>query len=399
MRSQVREDGTLEVFLQGFIDSANSGAFEAEANALLEETNATSLTIDCTDLEYISSAGLRVLVELVRRLRSLRVKNVSLDIYEIFEVSGLTELFDVQKALREVDVSGLELLGEGANGSVYRLSRDEMIKVYRPEFTLDDIESERQVSRRAFLLGVPCAISLNTVRCGDGYGTVFELLDAVTLSERIAADPSTVEECAVESAKMFRRLHEIEVTTDELPDAMRSYYGYLNRVAGDFTDGENERLHGLLDAVPPMDRFTHNDYHPKNVMYSNGELMIIDLGDAGSGNPLLDWMHTYSVFHLLGAGMGEHADDELSFIGITFGDMRRFWKVFTETYLGGADRAERMSRLLEPWGWLVYLSASLSHPLLPQEYRGVYVRLMREKVLGHANEMVGSLAEMGCLMP
>lgn len=398
MRSQQNNDGVLEIFLKGTIDSANAGNIEREINVLIEETNATSVTLNCTGLEYVSSAGLRVFMKLAKRLQTLRVDNVSSEVYEVFDITGLSQVLDVRKAMREVDVSGLELLGEGANGKVYRLTPDEMIKVFRPGISLDDIESERQVSRQAFLLGVPCAIPFDTVRCGDSYGTVYEMFKAVTLSERIVADPGTVEECAVRSAEVLRSLHGIEVSEDMLPEATRRYYGYLEQIASYFTDDENERLRHLWDAIPHMDRFVHSDYHPKNVMYSNGELMIIDLGDAGSGNPLLDWIHTYSMCNLLGTGMAERSDDEMSFIGITYGDLHRFWKIFSETYFGTADRAERMSALLEPWGWLAYLSAGMCHPLLNDENRLMYAQRIRDNVLAHDNEMIASLPEMQAIV-
>lgn len=399
MRSQQTSGGVLEVFLEGRIDSANSNNFEGEVDALLEEANATSVTLDCAGLEYVSSAGLRVFMKLAKKLQTLRVVNVSPKVYEVFDITGLSQVLDVRKALRKVDVSGLELLGEGANGKVYRLTPDEMIKVFRPGISLDDVESERQVSRQAFLLGVPCAIPFDTVQCGDCYGTIYEMFKAMTLSERIVADPGTIEDCAVRSAEVLRNLHDIEVAEDMLPDATRTYYGYLEHIASYFTDGENERLRHLWDAIPHMDRFVHSDYHPKNVMYSNGELMIIDLGDAGSGNPLLDWIHTYYIFNLLGTGAAERSDDEMSFVGITYGDLHRFWKIFSETYFGAADRAERMSALLEPWGWLAYLSAGMCHPRLSDEYRLVYAQRIRDNVLARDNEMIASLPELKALMP
>lgn len=93
------------------------------------------MILDCSGLEYISSAGLRVVMRLAKCLKTLRLDNVSPEVYEVFSVTGLSEVLDVRRALRTVDVSGLELLGEGANGSVYRLTTDEMIKVFRPART------------------------------------------------------------------------------------------------------------------------------------------------------------------------------------------------------------------------------------------------------------------------
>ncbi|MBQ3285015.1 MAG: STAS domain-containing protein [Ruminococcus sp.] len=144
--------------IKGKIDSTNAPVFEKEIMAaLLTE-------IDASGLEYISSAGLRVLLKLTKAVGDVTVCNVSSEVYDILDVTGFTSILNIKKALREVSVEGCELLGEGANGKVYRLTKDEMIKVFRPGISLDVIEQERESSRKAFLFGVPCAISYDTVR-------------------------------------------------------------------------------------------------------------------------------------------------------------------------------------------------------------------------------------------
>ena len=62
----------------------------------------------CADrLEYISSAGLRVLMKLRKKAgKALPVLNVSPEVFEVFEMTGFTELLDVKKRLREIAVEG-----------------------------------------------------------------------------------------------------------------------------------------------------------------------------------------------------------------------------------------------------------------------------------------------------
>ena len=59
MRSDYN-DGTLTVFLEGRVDSNNAQDVEKEIQNILDERAAESLIINAKDLEYISSAGLRV---------------------------------------------------------------------------------------------------------------------------------------------------------------------------------------------------------------------------------------------------------------------------------------------------------------------------------------------------
>lgn len=146
--------------IKGKIDSTNAPEFEKEIMAALPTE------IDASGLEYISSAGLRVLMKLRKTVGEVTIVNVSSDVYEIFDVTGFTSILTVKKALREISVDGCEVIGAGGYGTVYRLDAETIVKVYH-HAGLDFIEKERELSKKAFLLGVPTAISFNTVKVGD----------------------------------------------------------------------------------------------------------------------------------------------------------------------------------------------------------------------------------------
>ena len=113
------------------------------------------------------------------------VVNVSNDVYEIFQVTGFTELLDGKKKRKEISVEGCELIGQGGYGKVYRINEETIAKIYNPRITLDFVEQERNISQKAFLLGVPTAISYDVVKCGDCFGVVYELLNAKTTAQLI----------------------------------------------------------------------------------------------------------------------------------------------------------------------------------------------------------------------
>ena len=392
MRTTLK-NGRLTIYLEGRIDSNNAAQTETELLDAYSGAAGAEMAMDAEGLEYISSAGLRVLMKLRKQYgKPLPVVNVSPEVYDIFEVTGFTDLLEVHKRLREVSVEDRTLLGEGANGKVYRFTPDEMIKVFRPGITLEEIEKEREASRKAFLLGVPCAISFDTVRCGESYGTIYELLKAATLTERIRADPASLPHYAEESAKLLRQMHAIEIPEGQLPKASRLLHRTIDAVAADFEPEETALMHRLYDAVPEKMRFVHNDYHSKNVMESNGELILIDLGDSGAGNPLIDLIHCYMVYNLIGGGLQKHAPDEISFLGLTYGELERFWNVFLPAYAGSEAAAERLNRILAPYAQLMYLTASIAHPMLPTQYHAAYASQVREQVLSHAEEMMESMA-------
>ena len=142
------ENGTLTIFLEGRIDTNNAAQTEADIFAARAD-KAENTIVDAAELEYISSAGLRVLMKLRKAVgRPLPVINVSSEVYEIFETTGFTELLDVQKKLREISVEGCEVVGKGGNGTVYRLDDDKIVKVYRSQ-SLDAVKREQAFARTA----------------------------------------------------------------------------------------------------------------------------------------------------------------------------------------------------------------------------------------------------------
>ena len=87
----------LEIALEGRLDTMTAPELEAELNGSLDD--AETLTLDFTDLSYISSAGLRVLLAAQKRMGKkggMTVTHVGEAIMEIFEVTGFTDILTIE---------------------------------------------------------------------------------------------------------------------------------------------------------------------------------------------------------------------------------------------------------------------------------------------------------------
>lgn len=111
------ENNNLSIILSGKVDSSNAGDAEKQVMELLGDNSPTAATIDAEKLEYISSAGLRILLKLKKKIPTVTVINVTSEVYDIFEVTGFTEILDVQKAYRCVSIEGCPEIGRGAYGT------------------------------------------------------------------------------------------------------------------------------------------------------------------------------------------------------------------------------------------------------------------------------------------
>ena len=86
----------MTVELIGEVDSMN--VTEIEETLLKETGGVTDLTFDLSQLEYISSAGLRVLLQMQKTMKSqgnMYIKNVNEDVMEIFKVTWFVRLLNI----------------------------------------------------------------------------------------------------------------------------------------------------------------------------------------------------------------------------------------------------------------------------------------------------------------
>lgn len=88
----------LTIVVEGRIDTITSQDLEKEINS--EIGNFESLVMDFTDLEYISSAGLRVLISTQKKLKPENIpfviKNVNDTVNEIFRMSGFDKILTIE---------------------------------------------------------------------------------------------------------------------------------------------------------------------------------------------------------------------------------------------------------------------------------------------------------------
>lgn len=160
----------LYINLDGRVDATNASSVEEKIQAIRKENVGLHTVLDLEKLVYISSAGLRILLRLRKEDSELSLINVSTEVYEILDMTGFTEMIDVQKAYRHLSVDGCEVIGKGANGAVYRYDPETIIKVYFNNDALPDIKRERELARKALVLGINTAIPYDVVRIGDKYG-------------------------------------------------------------------------------------------------------------------------------------------------------------------------------------------------------------------------------------
>lgn len=170
----LNKEGEATLTFSGRLDTAVSSKVSSDIEQLLASADTIQhLTVDAGQLEYISSSGLRILLMLAKRFKDFRIKDVNPEVYDVLNMTGFTKMMTVERALRQLSIEGCELIGVGGVGTVYRLDDDTIIKVFREGTTMDEVRKEITMSKEAFVMGMPTAISFDVVRVGSQYGLVY----------------------------------------------------------------------------------------------------------------------------------------------------------------------------------------------------------------------------------
>ena len=326
----------LYIATEGRIDASNAAEAEERIFEIKNENPGKHTVIDADTLEYISSAGLRVILRLRKEEPTLAMINVSPEVFEILDMTGFTDMITVEKAYRRMSVEGCEFIAKGANGAVYRYDNETILKTYFAKDALPEIKQERENARRAFVLGINTAIPYGIVRVGEGYGTVTELLNAVSVTTLVNNNQGDISEAVRYYVDMLKSIHAVEAEDGEFPDMRETALAWADFVSEHIPEDQSKKLRALIEAVPKRNTLLHGDYHTNNIMIQNGEPLLIDMDTLCLGHPIFEIGSMFNAF--VGYSELSHENTE-AFFGYTLETAGEFWRRAIKMYLGTDDDA------------------------------------------------------------
>ena len=377
-------DKDVIVFAIKRVDTNNSYEFERELLQTIEKNQDKRLILDCSEMNYISSAGLRVLLKIKKNQGQMVLENVSKDVYEVLSVTGFTQIMTVKRKLSEISIDNAELLGVGANGRVYRLDQERIVKVFnRTSNPPEKISREQESARQAFIHGIPSAIPFEIVRVGDELGMIYELITARTLGSMVHSDPNKLEKYAIEMSALMKKLHSTKMDEGTMPDARLALRLWADIASkSDFYSRDDmQRIYELIDSVPVRETFIHGDFHPGNIMVQNDELILIDMGDASVGHPVIDLLGTYQLMSLTPK---KNPNVAMRYLGMTTEEAVKMWNMFIRDYLGTDDdkAVAELEESLKSYALIRNLGGIVFSDVISDEKRRYFSSLIMKDLLG-----------------
>lgn len=276
-------------------------------------TEPLELVFDCSELDYISSSGLRIILKYKKLYPQLVLNNVSNDIYNVFEMTGFTNIIMVRKALRRINLEECQRLARGANGEVYKINDEEIVKLSLFAEREDELIEEMNTARKAFIMGVPTMISYDEVIVSDGRkGIVMEALNSTTLAQHLKDYPEDLDSYIEPYINLFRTTNAIVTEPGEFRSTKQKLLAVLQSPGNFIGEELTAEIKTLIEALPDGLNLIHADGHPSNALLcgdsDSRNLMLIDMGDLSAGHPIFEiigWAFLmngteYSPAHIIG---------------------------------------------------------------------------------------------------
>ena len=299
-----KSSNVLCFVVEGRIDSSNATDFSNAISSKLANDSKSDVVFDCQKLSYISSAGLRVLLSLKKKLKSnIKLINVSPEVYGIFEVTGFLQIFGIKKmgtkGIKDISELEVQLIGGTGNMSVYRIDNDTILKLYPKGTDFLTVERELNFIKTAFLSGIPTLISYSAVTYKGDYGILYEMPNVVTVSSEISKLKllnNKLLNRAYEMGKTLKLIHSCEPEDDTLPETSKIFGEYVLKMKPYLHNDEIEKLKRALNVIPKAKTVVYGNYHSGNVFVENDELILINMSEISRGNPIFDLGRTYMIY-------------------------------------------------------------------------------------------------------
>ena len=290
-------DKQLTLHFEGEINSLTSASIEADVNETLKDKDFSSLVLDFEKVNYVSSAGLRIILKLKQKYSDVKIINVSLEVYDVLQMTGFTNIMEVSKALRFVDLKGATPIGAGFTARVYRINKDTIVKVFKDGYNIEGIEHELNLAKQAFILGIPTAISYDIVKVNDNrLGVVFEMLDCESLRDAFVNSPNRYDELIDKYVKLLLKINSTEPMDANLPDAKQQWREKVEAIKDYFEPAQYKKLKELIETIPEKNTFVHGDCHFKNIMIQGDDLYLIDMDTLSKGHHIFELAALYCPY-------------------------------------------------------------------------------------------------------
>ena len=188
-------------------------------------------------------------------------------------------------------LTNYEEIGKGANGIIYSLNNNQIIKIYPENYNIKKIEEEFSKAKIIYDSGIKSPKPYEIAVLDGKIGFVMEKIRGIVLTKQIANNTIKLNYYMKEMISLIKQIHCIDAKNFDIQSVKEKYRQALLYCKEYYSNGELSSLLKLLESIPESNNLLHGDLHTGNIMVNeNDELVIIDFLELGYGHPIFDIM-------------------------------------------------------------------------------------------------------------
>ena len=231
----------------------------------------------------------------------------------------------------EIKTDGLKPIGMGVSGEIFLFDEDKVLKVFRESYALPQVERAFKIAEYVYGCGIPVPKTYEIVSCGGRYGIISEFINAPSLQIAIYNGEADRTDAGKKMGSLLKQIHSLK-RAEFIPTQKEMAAEIYDRIGGLMSDDAKKKCLDFLDSFPGKDHVLHGDFHENNIMYRNGEFVLIDLDSLCIGSPLFEFQQTFTVYR------ADIPEDWKEKVHYSDKEAEDFLDAFLESYFGTSDR-------------------------------------------------------------
>jgi uncharacterized protein (TIGR02172 family) len=183
-----------------------------------------------------------------------------------------------------------KLIGAGRTSGVYEYGDDCILKLFTDEIKLDAVKKEYDFSKFAYENNLPTLEPKEIMYEKNRIGILYEKINGEPLLKIVMGNVLRIKKILSKMVELQYKINSIEYH-----NGAYTFKKYLKRAIEEntfLTEGEKNNLKVYINKLPDGNRVCHGDFHPENILCSNGKYYIIDWMTGMRGTPAADVART-----------------------------------------------------------------------------------------------------------
>jgi hypothetical protein len=207
------------------------------------------------------------------------------------------------------DLKNLPLIARGGQADIYDYGNGKVIRVPRRPQDYDRIRYEYRVYLSLSGSDVAAPAVYELVEVDNSPSIIMQRIVGISMIDQIKKQPFLIRNKAIHLAGMHLAL--LKVNADASITTGKDQAKFCIKASPCLTEPIKTVILGILDHLPGGNTLCHGDFHPGNILHSNGRDYIIDWSGASRGDIAADVAHTYILLKVVprvpGIGLFMHA--------------------------------------------------------------------------------------------